>query len=212
MQQWIIDVITTFGYFGIFLLMLAENVFPPIPSEVIMPVAGLAVGAGTMSFVFVLIAALLGTLIGNLPWYFLARAVGRDRFMELAARWGKYVAVKPADVDAAISWFDRHGSKAVLLGRLAPGVRTLISVPAGLAGMPFWRFVTLSAIGSSVWIVFLMAIGMILHENWTLVAAIIDPLGKILIVLVGLGLIGWVLWRRWSERKGAVPPAEDQAE
>lgn len=203
MEQWIIDVISTFGYFGIFLLMLAENLFPPIPSEVIMPVAGIAIGAGQMSLWLVLVASLAGTLLGNLPWYFIARAVGRDRFMELVARWGKYAALKVSDVEAAIAWFDRHGGKAVLLGRMAPGVRTLISVPAGLAEMPLGKFLALSAIGSVIWIGFLIAIGVFLQANWHYVAAVIDPLGKILIVLAVLGGIGWIAWRRWRERRAA---------
>ncbi len=203
MEQWIISVIEAFGYPGIFLLMLAENVFPPIPSEVIMPVAGLAVGDGKLSFTLVLIAALAGTLLGNLPWYFIARMVGRDRFMELTTRWGGYVALKPADVEAAIAWFDRHGAKAVLLGRLAPGVRTLISIPAGLAEMPLGKFLLLSAIGSTVWIVLLISAGVLLHNNWHIVADIIGPMGTILVAIVGLGLIGWIAWRRWTDRKAA---------
>lgn len=199
MEQWINDVVGAFGYVGIFFLMMAENLFPPIPSEIIMPVAGISVGSGQMSLFLVLFVALAGTLIGNLPWYFIARAVGRERFMHLTARWGKYAAIKVEDVQAAIEWFDRHGGQAVLLGRMAPGVRTLISVPAGLAEMPLTRFLTLSAIGSFVWISFLLAIGMILQANWHVVSAVIDPLGKILIVLAVLGIIGWIGWRRWRE-------------
>lgn len=199
MEQWINDVVGAFGYVGIFFLMMAENLFPPIPSEVIMPIAGISVGSGEMSLFLVLFVALAGTLVGNLPWYFIARAVGRERFMHLTARWGKYAAIKVEDVQAAIDWFDRHGGQAVLLGRMAPGVRTLISVPAGLAEMPLPRFLGLSALGSFVWISFLLAIGMILQANWHLVSAVIDPLGKILIVLAVLGVIGWIGWRRWRE-------------
>ena len=203
MEQWIIEVIGAFGYVGIFLLMLAENVFPPIPSEVIMPVAGLAVGAGRMNFTVVLLAALAGTLLGNLPWYLIARLVGRQRFLELTARWGKYAAVKPADVQAAIAWFDRHGSKAVLLGRLAPGVRTLISIPAGLSEMPFGRFLLLSTIGSAVWITFLLLAGVILHDNWHTIADIIGPLGTLFVATVAVGFVVWIGWRRWSDRRAA---------
>ena len=203
MEQWIIDVITAFGYVGVFFLMLAENLFPPIPSEVIVPVAGLAVGAGTLSLWLVVLAALAGTLIGNLPWFFLARMLGRDRFVALVARFGKWAAVKPADVAAAIDWFDRHGNKAVLIGRFAPGVRTLISVPAGLSTMPFGTFLLLSAIGSAIWLGLLLAAGLILHSNWHLIADVLGPLGKILLILVAMGLLGWVLWRRWQERRRA---------
>lgn len=209
MEQWIIDVVTAFGYVGVFFLMLAENLFPPIPSEVIVPVAGLAVGAGTLGLAGVVLAALAGTLIGNLPWFFLARLLGRSRFVALVARFGRWAAVKPEDVEMAIDWFDRHGAKAVLIGRFAPGVRTLISVPAGLSAMPFGTFLLLSTLGSAVWIGLLLAAGMILHANWHLVADILDPLGKVLLVLVAFGLLGWVLWRRWRERR--VTRAEERA-
>lgn len=201
MDNWIIEVITTFGYLGIFLLMLLENLFPPIPSEVIMPVAGLAVAAGKLSFTFVIIVALIGTLLGNLVWYGLARMLGRERFTALAIRWGKYFAVKPTDITTAIDWFDRHGTKAVLIGRFAPGVRTLISVPAGLAEMPLGKFLILSTIGSTIWIALLISAGMLLHNNWHIIGSILDPLGKILIVAIGLGLIGWVARRRWNDRQ-----------
>src|SRR6188768_1825571 len=107
MEQWIIEIVTAFGYVGVFFLMLAENLFPPIPSEVIVPVAGLAVGAGTLSLTGVVIAALAGTLIGNLPWFFLARLLGRTRLAALVARFGRWAAVKPEDVEMAIDWFDR---------------------------------------------------------------------------------------------------------
>jgi membrane protein DedA with SNARE-associated domain len=203
MEQWIIEVITAFGYVGIFFLMLAENLFPPIPSEVIVPVAGLAVGAGRLGLLVVVLAALAGTLIGNLPWFVLARMLGRERFVALVGRYGRYAAVKPEDVDAAIDWFDRHGAKAVLIGRFAPGVRTLISVPAGLSSMPFGTFLLLSAVGSTFWIGLLLAAGMLLHSNWHLIADVLGPLGKILVVLVALGLVGFVAWRRRRERRAA---------
>ncbi|MFO1106362.1 MAG: DedA family protein [Amaricoccus sp.] len=211
MEQWIIEVISAFGYFGIFFLMLAENLFPPIPSEVIMPLAGLAIGAGQMSFVLVLIAALAGTLLGNLPWYFVASMIGRQRFLDLTARWGKYAALKPEDVEAAIAWFDRHGAKAVLIGRLMPGVRTLISVPAGLAEMSFVKFLTLSAIGSLVWILFLIIVGMVLHDNWRRIADVIGPLGTILVLLLVLGVVAWIGWRRLTDRRRAADQGEDRA-
>lgn len=209
MQQWIIDIVTAFGYVGVFFLMVAENLFPPIPSEVIVPVAGLAVGAGTLSLPGVVFAALAGTLIGNLPWFVLARMLGRARLVALVGRYGRWASIKPGDVETAIDWFDRHGAKAVLIGRFAPGVRTLISVPAGLSAMRFATFLLLSAIGSTIWIGLLLAAGMVLHSNWQLIADVLGPLGKILLVLVAIGLLGWVLWRRWRERRSGV--AEEDA-
>jgi membrane protein DedA with SNARE-associated domain len=201
MEQWIIDVITAFGYGGIFFLMLAENLFPPIPSEVIVPVAGLAVASGSLNLWLVVIVALAGTLIGNLPWFLLARLLGRERFVGLVARYGRWTAVKPSDVEMAIDWFDRHENKAVLIGRFAPGVRTLISVPAGLSTMSFGTFLLLSAIGSTIWIGFLLAAGMLLHSSWHLIADVLDATGKVLLLLIVVGLFGWVLWRRLRERR-----------
>lgn len=208
MEQWIIDVITSFGYTGLFLLMLAENLFPPIPSEVIVPVAGIAVGAGEMSLWLVILVSLAGTLIGNLPWFFLARMLGRDRFVGLVARFGRWFAVKPEDVTMAIEWFDRHGAKAVLIGRFAPGVRTLISVPAGLSRMPLTTFLILSAVGSAIWIGLLLGAGMLLQGNWQLISSILGPIGKVLLVAIAVGLLGWVLWRRWRERRARTDIAE----
>ena len=203
MEQWIIDVVTAFGYVGIFLLMFGENIFPPIPSEVILPVTGVAVGAGELSFVLAALVALAGTLIGNLPWFFVARWIGRERVMRLAERWGRYAAIRPDDVEHAIGWFDRHGVKAVLIGRFAPGVRTLISVPAGLSGMPFPQFLLLSAIGSTIWIRFLLSIGIVLQNSWGTISGVVGTAGTVLVVGLALALVGFLAWRRWQERRGA---------
>jgi membrane protein DedA with SNARE-associated domain len=202
-EQWIIETITAFGYVGIFLLMLAENLFPPIPSEVIVPVAGLAVGAGELGMVPVMLVALAGTLIGNLPWFLLPRLLGRQRFVALVARFGRYAVLRPEDVEAAIDWFDRHGTKAVLIGRFAPGVRTLISVPAGLSSMSLTAFLVLSAAGSTIWIGLLLAAGMILQSSWHRIADLLGPAGKVLLLLAALGLAAWVLLRRLRERRAA---------
>jgi membrane protein DedA with SNARE-associated domain len=201
MEQWIIDVVTAFGYVGIFLLMLGENIFPPIPSEVILPVTGVAVGAGELSFVAAALVALAGTLIGNLPWFFVARWIGRERVMHLAERWGRYAAIRPDDVAHAIAWFDRHGVKAVLIGRFAPGVRTLISVPAGLSGMPFPQFLLLSAIGSTIWIVFLLSVGIVLRNSWHAISGIVGTVGTVLVLGLVLALAVFLVWRHWHERR-----------
>ena len=114
-------------------------------------------------------------------------------------------------MEAAIAWFDRHGAKAVLIGRLMPGVRTLISVPAGLAEMSFVKFLTLSAIGSLVWILFLIIVGMVLHDNWRRIADVIGPLGTILVLLLVLGVVAWIGWRRLTDRRRAADQGEDRA-
>lgn len=209
MEQWITDVVGNFGYVGIFLLMLGENLFPPIPSEVIMPIAGLAVGGGQLSFVPTVIAALAGSLIGNLPWFYVARKLGRRRIIDLVDRRGRMLAMRPKDVEDAIGWFDRHGDLAVLIGRLAPGVRTLISVPAGLSEMSLIHFLVLSAIGSVVWIALLLGAGILLQQNWTLVSDVLGPAGLVILATIGLGLIFWIVRRRRQERAGAENPRKD---
>ncbi len=136
MFDWITGIVDRTGYLGVALLMFAENLFPPVPSELIMPLAGFAAARGDLSLPLVLAAGVAGSLAGALFWYWIGRKVGADRLKRWAGRHGRWLTLSPGDVDEADAWFDRHGVKAVLLGRLIPAVRTLVSVPAGLAAMP----------------------------------------------------------------------------
>jgi membrane protein YqaA with SNARE-associated domain len=131
MFDWITGLVERTGYVGIALLMLAENVFPPIPSELIMPLAGFAAAQGELGMAGVVAAGTAGALAGALLWYGLGRWVGLERLKRWAAEHGRWLTVSPDDLDRAAAWFGRHGGAAVLVGRLVPAVRTLISVPAG---------------------------------------------------------------------------------
>ena len=189
------------GAFGVFALMVLENVFPPIPSELVMPLAGFQAAEGTLSLLAVLIAGIAGSVAGALPWYYAGRWIGRDRLRRLAERHGIWLTMSAADVDDAIAWFDRHGGKAVFLGRMVPGVRTLISVPAGLADMALGRFLVLTALGSAIWVGLLTAAGYLLRSQYERVGAWLDPVTTVIVIgIVGLYLFRLVrmLWHRRS--------------
>ncbi|EJW11976.1 putative alkaline phosphatase-like protein [Rhodovulum sp. PH10] len=175
MFDWIETFVGDTGYLGIALLMLLENVFPPIPSELIMPLAGFAAARGELGLAGVVAAGTVGSVAGALVWYFAGRWLGEDRLKRLAARHGRWLTVAPHEIDAATRWFRRHCGQAVLIGRLVPTVRTLISVPAGIAAMPLPRFLAFSAIGTGLWSALLAAAGYLLGARYGAVAAWLDP-------------------------------------
>lgn len=184
MFEMIVDFVTQGGYIGVFLLMALENIFPPIPSELIMPLAGFSAARGEMNVTLVVIAGTAGSIIGALPWYYAGRIVGKERLERLAARHGRWMTVTPADVDSALHTFQRHGHSAVFFGRLVPAIRTLISVPAGIARMPMSAFLAYSTAGSLIWTALLTAAGYLLEAKYATVADYIDPVSKMVVGLV----------------------------
>src|SRR5688500_6903492 len=139
MTQWVTSAVDSFGAWGVLVLMFLENVFPPIPSELIMPLAGFQASRGSMTFWGVVAAGTAGSVLGALPLYYLGRVVGRERLRQWVERHGHWLALSPKDLDSADGWFARHCGAAVFLCRLVPGVRSLISIPAGLHCMPLPR-------------------------------------------------------------------------
>jgi membrane protein DedA with SNARE-associated domain len=184
MSDFIIGFITDWGYFGIFLLMVAENIFPPIPSELIMPFAGYVAANGQLSMFGVLLAGTLGSILGTSAWYLAARLMGLERFTWLCNKLGRIATLSEDDIDMAHRWFTRYGPVAVFVGRLIPAIRTLISVPAGLAAMPVGRFLLISTLGSLLWTGILTFAGLLLHEGYHIVEAWIDPVSAGVVVLV----------------------------
>jgi membrane protein DedA with SNARE-associated domain len=201
MFEWITRLVSDGGYLGVAGLMLLENLFPPIPSELIMPLAGFVAARGELQIALVVLAGTLGSIAGTLPWYYAGRWLGRDRLRRLAARHGRWLTVSPEEFDRASAWFDRHGGLAVLIGRLVPGVRTLISVPAGIAGMGLGRFLLLSAIGSLAWTAALTLAGYALEDHYAVVADYVDPASKaVLGAVVLLYLYRLVTFRSFPHR------------
>jgi membrane protein DedA with SNARE-associated domain len=159
MSEWIVNTMDSLGYGGIALLMFLENLFPPIPSELIMPLAGFTVAQGKMEMIPVLAAGIFGTVLGAFPWYYLGKFIDEQRLEHLADKYGKWITVSSGDIRKVNTWFTRHGTKAVFLGRLVPGIRTLISLPAGVNNMPLAPFVIYSTLGTTLWTCFLTFAG-----------------------------------------------------
>jgi membrane protein DedA with SNARE-associated domain len=175
LATWIIETINAFGYAGIFMLMLAESLFPPIPSELIIPFAGYLAATGRMDLWLVLLTATFGAVVGMLPWYVAGRLFGLARVRWLADRFGRIMTLNAEEIDTATDWFRRFGPIIVFVGRLIPLIRTLISVPAGLAAMPFWKFLLFSTLGSLTWNSILVGAGFILAEHYEAVEIFLDP-------------------------------------
>jgi membrane protein DedA with SNARE-associated domain len=191
MFDWITGFVRQAGYVGVFLLMLAENVVPPIPSELIMPLAGFSAARGHLSILLVVLAGTAGSLLGALFWYVIGRRLGLERLKRLAARHGRWLTLSPDDVARADDWFGRHGGKAVFFGRLVPTVRTLISVPAGINGMPLPSFLAWSALGTLGWTALLAGAGFLLQSQYELVADYLNPASTVIIAL----MVAWYLYR-----------------
>lgn len=184
MTDWIIQTISELGYLGIFLVMLAESIFPPIPSELIIPFAGFAAANGDLNLFGVLAAATIGAVVGMLPWYYAGRLFGLERVRSLADRFGRVMAFNADEIDMAVGWFRRFGPIIVLFGRLIPLIRTLISIPAGLSRMSLPVFLLASTTGALVWNTFLTMAGYLLHEHYEVIEVVLDPLSYIVLGLV----------------------------
>ena len=181
MVDFIIPFIATAGYFGIFLLMFAENVFPPIPSEFIMPLAGFAVSQGQLSFAGVIVAGVLGSVGGAIVFYYWGRRIGERRVKAFAEKHGRWLTVSPSDIDRAQGWFTRHGNSAVLFCRLVPGVRSLISIPAGINRMSPAAFLFYTTIGSTIWVLILTSAGYFLKSNFARVEDYLNPISYVIL-------------------------------
>jgi membrane protein DedA with SNARE-associated domain len=195
MSEWINNLMSSLGYWGIGLLMFLENLFPPIPSELIMPLAGFTVAQGKMNFGIAVFAGTVGTMIGTYAWYFLGKLVNYQRLQIWTDRYGKWIHVTANDIDRVNDWFNKYGAKAVFFGRMVPGIRTLISLPAGINNMPIVTFTIYSIIGTAIWTVALTAAGFLLGENYASIEQYLAPISKL--VLFGLiGLIGYFIFKK----------------
>ncbi|EYD78317.1 DedA [Rubellimicrobium mesophilum DSM 19309] len=172
------------GLLAVGLLMILENVFPPIPSELIVPLAGFKAAQGAIGLTGLLIVATLGSTLGTLLWYGLARAWGRERFLRFLDRHGVWLTMSREEAETAMQWFHRYGPLAVSFGRLVPTVRTLISVPAGLSEMSFPAFLAYTAVGSAVWIAILAGAGYLLEDNYELVEKWVNPVSTLVVVAI----------------------------
>jgi len=203
MSDWIIGVIEGTGYAGIALLMMLENVFPPIPSELVLPFAGYVAATGKLHPLGVLLAAGAGALLGALPWYFLGRRLGHGGLQRFAERHGRLLTLCPEDIDRAQQWFRRHGPSSVGIGRLVPAVRSVISMPAGVAQMPLFAFLLWSALGTFAWSALLLGVGFVLQSQYEQAKEAIEWITRGVVAFL-VGAYGWrVLRFRRGTRSGA---------
>lgn len=186
MEEIVQSLMQMFGPWGIALLMFLEHIFPPIPSELIMPLAGYRASQGDISIVTVIIAGSIGSLLGVMPWYYAGLKLGEMRMKRLAARHGRWLTLSEADVDAASKRFRENGATAILVGRLIPTIRTLISVPAGIARMPLSTFMIFSLIGTVVWTAGLALAGYLLGQAYDVVSTYVNPVSTGVFVLIVL--------------------------
>lgn len=205
MQDIIIQLMNQFGYIGIMLLIAIENIFPPIPSEVVLTFGGFMTTYSSLTVIGVIISSTIGAVLGAIVLYYIGRILNKERLMRIVSgKIGKILFLKSDDIEKADRWFSTKGDKVVFFGRFVPIIRSLISIPAGMSGMPFGRFLVLTTIGSSIWNTVLIIIGSVVGESWGKIVAIINEYASVtLVVLVIVFIIGVIYFykKRIRERK-----------
>jgi membrane protein DedA with SNARE-associated domain len=192
---WVTDLIQQMGLFGVGLLVALEKVFPPIPSELILPLTGYLTGQGRMSFAGAIIASTMGSVAGALVLYYIAMWYGEDRVRTFSKRYGHWLQIGDEDLDKADEWFDRRGGAAALFGPLIPVVRSAVSLPAGFRHMAVWKFSLYTAIGSTVWNSLLIGLGWWAGDQWHVVEQYAGYFSYFVIALFVIG-IAWFVWKR----------------
>ncbi|WP_386683205.1 DedA family protein [Loktanella sp. R86503] len=186
MFDFITNLIDTMGAFGVGVVMFLENVFPPIPSELVMPLAGFNAAQGSVSLLAVFVWGTVGTVLGAWLWYEAGRRVGLERLQQFIGKYGIWLTLSQDDVQNAIDWFDRHDKAATFFGRMIPGVRTMISVPAGLAHMSMTRFMIYTTAGSALWNMALIAAGYLLQSQYDRVVDYLNPITNLILAAIAI--------------------------
>ncbi|HEX6162291.1 MAG TPA: DedA family protein [Vicinamibacterales bacterium] len=206
MFNWIAGIITSLGYAGVAFLTFLEHVFPPIPSELILPLAGYVAASGDLTVAMVIATGTVGSLAGSTLWYAIGRKVGEQRLRAWIDQHGKWLTLGQHDIDRATAWFERRGKIAVLIGRLLPGIRTFVSLPAGFSRMPWVTFLAYSTAGTLAWTAALVYAGVQLKHNFALVSDRIDIATNVVFVVLG-AMLAWRYVKCW--RKRSVPRVAD---
>lgn len=193
LETWITSIMADFGYIGIFVLIMVENLFPPIPSEIILTFGGFMTTVTSLNVVMVIIVATLGSVVGAILLYKVASYFGKERLTKIVLKYGRILRLKESDIERAENFFLKYGSWAVFLCRMIPLIRSLISIPAGMTKMKMSKFLILTTAGSLLWNTVLIGLGAMLGESWSEIVVFMDSFSTIIysiiaiLVVVGLG-------------------------
>lgn len=204
MQNWITDFMEQFGYVGIALIIALENVFPPIPSEIVLPFGGFMTTYSSMSVFGVIVAATMGSVLGAVILYGIGRLLDVERLEKIVERWGHLLRVRKEDIRKANIWFEKYGYWTVLFCRMVPLIRSLISIPAGMANMKFGLFLLFTTLGTVIWNTVLVTIGAALGGNWHSITEFMDVYSSVaytVIAVVGVAFLIWFFFRNKKEDK-----------
>jgi membrane protein DedA with SNARE-associated domain len=199
LTEWVTDVVETLGYVGVALLVAIENLFPPIPSEVVLTLAGFVAGRGDAWVVGMIIAATIGSVVGAWALYAFAAWIGPVRLRAFVVKYGKWFRITEDDLDKSEAWFDRRAGTAVLICRCIPLIRSLVSIPAGFRRMPLLPFTLYTLLGSLVWNTVLILVGYALGDQWEKAEKYVDYF-QYAVIFVILLAIGWFVYRRFIAR------------
>ncbi len=202
-----IDLVSNLGYPGIIIAMFAENLFPPIPSEAVMPLAGYLTTTGRFNLYLTIAAGVLGSLLGAVALYYIGVWLGDRRLREFLKRYGKFFMTGEKELDSAENWFDRHGEKSVFLARMVPIVRSVISVPAGFVRMRIRKFMFWTSLGTFIWTAAEVIAGVFLGKNWERIGAWMKK-ADILAVAVLLGLVSYYVFKKLKKRSAITQTSE----
>ena len=195
MENFIIEIMNDFGYIGICLLIMIENLFPPIPSEVILTFGGFMTNDSNLTVLGVIIASTIGSMIGAFALYYIGKILNKERLIKIVtSKYGKLLRIKPKDIESADSWFDKKGNITVLFCRFIPVVRSLISIPAGMSEMSMLKFTIYTLIGSSIWNTVLVCVGAFAGNYKDVIIGVIDSVSNIVLVLIIIVFFIFVFW------------------
>ena len=199
LEEWVLSIMEKLGYLGIAFLMFLDNIFAPIPSEIIMPSAGYTASKGDLTLVGVIIAGSAGSLIAAMILYWIGRKIPEQHLFTFIKHYGKFLRIRVTDLEKALDWFNQHGHKIVFFGRMIPAVRSLISIPAGMSKMPFGKFMIYSAFGTVIWTTFLAFLGYHLSEDQALMSLIMQRASYIILAIVILYII-WKMAKKFGQK------------
>lgn len=195
MEEFVISIMNQFGYFGIFFLIFIENIFPPIPSEVVLLFGGFMTTYSKLNLFGMIIFSTLGSTVGAIVLYYIGKILNKERLKKIVSgKIGKVLRLKASDIEKADKWFDTKGQKTVFICRFIPIVRSLISIPAGMSEMKMWKFLLYTILGSTIWNTVLVCLGKALGDSWETVVNIFDQFSNVILVLLVIAFVAILVW------------------